>query len=1615
VILLQVPKGAGGARIHTAAVTAAVTGTTILMEAGPGYSKFIVLEGTAHLTASNDKFRRKTAVKAGQAVIMPNSAKQVPPPVFINIGVLVKTSRLISGTWAVELNTAPITTAIAQQTTEKFTDTNLAIIGPGTDVVFLPEAPVIDRMLETPPRKTGSPATIAAYAIRNATKIKTDPVITTGGVDSFGKIYQGNRDEDGTSTPTEFVFGSGTPPQPEFDKEFKTLDKPAVFRFESLKLEGGPDIDSNDGPRDLVLASLGPITSGGAGTQDVSLSSLDSLTLAALGKITLDSDLTFSGSSSRLWLSNHGGANDITVNSAVNLAGLRIDSEGNLSVGGKVNVRSAIWSSRDLRVTAEVKASDSVKIQSSGDVEFRETITTPSFNLRMTGTGLLSGAGTIRAERITVDSDSKLNLSQVGGVNLSEVGIATGSLRSLELTGGPLSLTGSVDLSSVDVTLNGTVEASAGTSLTARNLTLANLTAPGSLTLDAATGTLTLGGILAANDVFAKFETLAGTGSIEAGRVNFSSSNPLALEQSAELSVNGLSIGLGQLQLLDLTAGTIGLTGIDVPGVNLNLAGTVTGTSLSGRNVSFMGPATFSGDVIAANAFSTAGTFIAGRLRAKTVSFPNAKFSPGNLSQTGNDVIFNGLPIQLAGMTQLVIGGSPLATTGDISLGAANVVLAGTVIPGGNISASILTLDDLAPMTENVIVSTFDGPLTIRGGISGTKITLNGPTIDLANGLNAANLNLLVGNSQKILLGGTVTVNSFDVDARDEITSANANAKLDAEIVSLFLFGNGTDGTLSQTGSTAFFNNLELDLSRTTTFQMIVGGDMTMQGSFASGPDLANLELRATGDVFLNGNLIGDRVGARADSGSISVGGKISALRDINLFAGTNIIDTSGLPANEDHLSAGEGISLTVAGSSANFTQISPTRVGYGPLRLDVSQTDRLTLEASPLQVGGTINLPSVDLILNGTAQAPANVGLTARNLMLADFTTPGSLTLNAPTGTLILGGNVVADRVTAALGSLGGAGSIDARDVFVVQSDVLTVSAGKVNGVSLVPGRLESLLLNSFTFTNYSGDLNMPNLSLTHLGPTLINGNIRVREFTLGGAGQFSGGTVDADSLSIDINSPGVDGTFTKSGASSASFNALTLDLTRTTNLGFAVIGNLTANVTSGFTNNPTVGFFGRDGVQINGDLAVGSLDVTSPEGSIAIGGKIDALREVNLFAGTNILDTSGLPADQDHISAQQITIQVGGGPVVFSQSAPTRVGYGPLRLDLARTTDLTLSANPTQIVGDISLPGITLTVDGVIQASANNSSAAFLSAPAAVNGSNLTFDVDSLLLGSNGGIQLSGGDAETSGNTGSGGTLSVNARSNITANAPITATTGRNADFTTTGGAGGTVDLTSNNGTIAVNSAIEVSSKDSVQRRKSAKGGNIRLTSKKTTGTAIKITSSGDLKALLDAAAPGPGGTITFISDGGDILVNGGKLTADRGTIDVRNNGGSGLVHLTGASLAADVVKIGALGENGVLRIGGGVIDANTTIKLYAGGGNGTVDFVDDVSLSGSSVKSIAARTVNISNGKTVTVSGPSANVYTTNANYTGSGGNGSKTGTFAGSGAKTFPHHHPGKPPF
>src|SRR5436305_3868851 len=139
-MLLQVPKGLGGAKIHTAAVTAAITGTTIMIEYSPGqYIKVLVLEGSLRLSR-NGSFGDSLVLHPGKMVIMRPDAKTIPEPIDVDLGQIVRTSTLVNFPAGTTLPSMPlIQAAINDQAKELAKGTLVAtnlVMGHGTNVVL---------------------------------------------------------------------------------------------------------------------------------------------------------------------------------------------------------------------------------------------------------------------------------------------------------------------------------------------------------------------------------------------------------------------------------------------------------------------------------------------------------------------------------------------------------------------------------------------------------------------------------------------------------------------------------------------------------------------------------------------------------------------------------------------------------------------------------------------------------------------------------------------------------------------------------------------------------------------------------------------------------------------------------------------------------------------------------------------------------------------------------------------------------------------------------------------------------------------------------------------------------------------------------------------------------------------------------------------------------------------------------------------------------------------------------------------------------------------------------------------------------------------------------------
>ena len=169
----------------------------------------------------------------------------------------------------------------------------------------------------------------------------------------------------------------------------------------------------------------------------------------------------------------------------------------------------------------------------------------------------------------------------------------------------------------------------------------------------------------------------------------------------------------------------------------------------------------------------------------------------------------------------------------------------------------------------------------------------------------------------------------------------------------------------------------------------------------------------------------------------------------------------------------------------------------------------------------------------------------------------------------------------------------------------------------------------------------------------------------------------------------------------------------------------------------------------------------------------------------------------------------------------------------------------------------------------------------------------------------------------------------------------------------------------------------------------------------TANTLSVGGNLDSRIDNSSSGTiggnatidmnvSGSATVTSDATfQILGSDGATSAainfNGGSYDVGGTflayiDGNGTITFNNASAHADVLKAGVFGANGVLNIGGGTLSADSTLKLYAPGSNGQLNFISNVTLGGNSAKILAANSVTIFNNVVVTIGGTNpADVYT------------------------------------
>ncbi|MEI6534101.1 MAG: FecR domain-containing protein [Verrucomicrobiaceae bacterium] len=408
VMLMEVPQKIIGAKVRTAAVTAAVTGGTAMIEYLPnGFIKIFCLDGHLDVVNNADPSDFLT-INAGQFILMPAKAKKIPRPAAeFDINLMLRTSKLVSPDEDTPTN-KDIADAVKDQAKDllkgDLIKTHLIMPGRGTLVSISnntalnlfnnftlqdnsPTAPKPNGAPgpPTPPAFTGYIPLIADTTILNGnSRIKTDPQVTaynTGAgkiITSEGLIYNGLKEK-----PFPFfAFGNLNISDPNLQPWLNSKGDWAAYKFDTLIINGTPEFVYDNNIRLLSINS-----------NFVQPPQIGNVLLSALNNISLDANnplaqsiggVAASTSSSldigetivtNLLLYSQNGSVELAENFSIYSSGQDVSivaagSTSDVTLRGDVNIDNAnllIGAGRDVLINSNISAND-VAINAGRDV-----------------------------------------------------------------------------------------------------------------------------------------------------------------------------------------------------------------------------------------------------------------------------------------------------------------------------------------------------------------------------------------------------------------------------------------------------------------------------------------------------------------------------------------------------------------------------------------------------------------------------------------------------------------------------------------------------------------------------------------------------------------------------------------------------------------------------------------------------------------------------------------------------------------------------------------------------------------------------------------------------------------------------------------------------------------------------------------------------------------------------------------------------------------------------------------------------------------------------------------------------------------------------------------------
>ncbi|MFP6557908.1 putative toxin [Paraburkholderia sp. B3] len=967
---------------------------------------------------------------------------------------------------------------------------------------------------------------------------------------------------------------------------------------------------------------------------------------------------------------------DVVTNAALSVsAGQSALIGGNVSALGTLSVTAA---NGDATLSGTAVTPGEITVQSGGtttlggqtqaatasvrggSVVVNGALTTTGDATLAATNGNLTGTGAIGTTQGNVNLSASGNIAYSGAV---QGGAAVSATAAQDVSLANVSAPGTITVQAGrDVNENGSVSGGSTVALSAgRNAAVSGaIAAMGNTTISATTGTATVSGNLqsngAANVTAGQGVALGGTTQAQ-GAVTVSA-------QSGSISGNG-NVASSQ-GAVSLAAGqNIGLTGAvqsgstvtATAGGNASLGGTLTAPGAIA--VSAGGNATLGGSATSGSAFTvTSGGSAAIDGSVASVGDMSLSASGGTLS-TGGTVTTAGA-LNANGQQGVSLGGT-VTSGGNAQIGssAGSVTVAGTLSSPGTIAISAgqdATVSGAVHSGSDTTVGA-GGNVALDGGLEadGTgNATVNaGGSLTGSGAVNVANNTTLTAGSNIALTGTIQTGNNLAATAGQNLTVGATTAV-------------GTE-TLTATNGSATLGNALSGGAMSVTAGMNVNAQGTVQslGNLAMNANGGNLTANATvssaGSVTLNAGQ------------SLTLGAQTTVSNDATL-TGT-IITTQGLAV---------GGNLSATAINSLDTSAGQLNAAYSASAPTLSVNGNATLNGA--------NVTTANAVIGGTYSATGTANLTTGGTAayMGNATLAGGTVTNVGTqmaqGTLTVSGSNVTNQ--GALSSLETmavtAANLNNSGTIYGPTTNLTVAGTTANTGGLLATNALNLTTANLSNTNgliFAGDVNHPTAATGDTSVTVTGGN--------GSYNSTNGQILGQNSVTLNLPNQTIDPSSSVFGTVNGG-NVFNLSAQAISNSGTWTLPGTTVNVTAsqGISNAGTInqgtgsltlngavtnsGTVNANDLTINGSLAnaagatIQAGDAFTLNGSGTNAGTVEAVNELTI-SGTSYDNSNGTTQVGNSSSA------AGAGNMTVNLSGDLTNAGGTI----SATNNLTINAN--------------------------------------------------------------------------------------------------------------------------------------------------------------------------------------------------------------------------------------------------------------------------------------------------------------------------------------------------